>query len=148
MNTFVMELKRRALLTNPIVSAMADRERASAAAMHDMVNKNPWASEKVAAQCSAIKDWTNPNFAVASDECRASIAHHCQMHPKAAGCECWDQDSATYTRPSCVAQRELFGEKPEVVEPPEPVQQVTTTPSEMPPPFLPKPMTWLDTLLG
>lgn len=149
MNALVMELKRRALLTNPIVSAMADRERASATAMRNMVNENPWESEKIAEQCSAIKDWTKPNFAVASDECRASIAHHCQIHPKTSGCECWDQDSATYKRPSCVIQRELFGETPQVVEPPAPEPtQVITTASELPPAFLPKPMTWLDTLLG
>lgn len=149
-NALVVDLKRRALLTNSLVAAMAERERATLAMMGDMIAKNPWGSDKVAVQCAAISDWTKPALALASDECRASVAEHCKMHPKAAACECWDQDSPTYKRASCVTYRELFGDKAAAPPPAARPMEIMPPPSiDSIPAFRPrKAATWLDFFLG
>jgi hypothetical protein len=150
MNTLVSDLKRRALLTNSIVATMADREQSAVAAMAGMVSKNPWGSQTIDATCSSsIKDWTKPNFALSTEECRASIAQHCEAHTKAEGCECWDRDLPSYKLPSCGAYRELFSGKAvteeDVVPPAAPSQ-----PLVLPPTLVHRraEISWLDAILG
>jgi hypothetical protein len=102
-------LKKICLLKSPIVMNMNNTMLEAKKKLEDAKTKNPFGSDKITEKCSSsVRDWTNPDYSMAADECKREIASHCTIHPESDGCECWDKKSPKYDSNACKSYRNLF----------------------------------------
>jgi hypothetical protein len=103
------ELRRRAVLSDPVVSRISEDLSAALRDAQETVTRNPYGTDAVQDACASITDWTRPNYADAGAKCREAVRQHCEAAPKSAGCECWDEDAPRYLTAACVNHRMAFG---------------------------------------
>ena len=78
-----------------VAGLVASKNEAMKTAM-DARTVNPYGSDVIQRECSAVKDWTLPDaLANADAACWAAISAQCETHPEGPGCSCWDPIKAT-----------------------------------------------------